>query len=114
MLCNENCRMGDPANHLILSIVVSGVSLNQKGTLPGRRFTHTRAAGARKPKFLISSGEPTEIIADVIAAQDFPHRKLLTTNITLIIDSIRRRAAAIGLDLTPAFSRVRATRAPPS
>jgi hypothetical protein len=51
MLCNENCRMGDPANHLILSIVVSGVPLNQKGMLPGRRFTHTRAAGARKPNF---------------------------------------------------------------
>jgi hypothetical protein len=31
MLCNENCRMGDPGNHLILSIVVSGVPRNQKG-----------------------------------------------------------------------------------
>jgi len=48
MLCNENCRMGDPANHLILSIVVSGALRNQKGMLSGRRFTHTRAAGARK------------------------------------------------------------------
>jgi hypothetical protein len=49
MLCNENCRMGDPANRLILSIVVSGVPRNQKGMLPGRRFTHTRAAGAQRP-----------------------------------------------------------------
>jgi hypothetical protein len=60
MLCNEHCRMGDPANHLILSIVVSGVPRNKKGMLPGRRATHTRAAGP--------SGKPTEIIADVIAA----------------------------------------------
>jgi len=57
MLCNENCRMGDPANHLILSIVVSGVPLNQKGMLPGRRFTHTPCCGRPKTEFLISSGE---------------------------------------------------------
>jgi hypothetical protein len=95
MLCNENCRMGDPANHLILSIVVSGVPLNQKGMLPGRSVYAHPCCGRPKTEFLISSGEPTEIIADVIAAQDFPHRKLLTTNITLIIDSIRRRSASI-------------------
>jgi hypothetical protein len=97
---SKHSRVGSPAQ--------------PKGDAPRPPVYAHPCCGRPKTEFLISNGEPTEIIADVIAAQDFPHRKLLTTNVTLIIASIRRPAAAIGLDLTPAFSRVRATRAPPS
>jgi hypothetical protein len=66
-------------------------------------FAVAVAGYGRATEYLISSGEPAEIIDDINAARDFAHRKLLICNITLLIANIRRRAVAIGVDLSARF-----------
>jgi sugar phosphate isomerase/epimerase len=57
--------------------------------------------GARK-EYLISSGLPAQILADINGA-NFPHHRICTVNITRIVADLRERGARRGLDLTAAF-----------
>jgi hypothetical protein len=63
------------------------------------------AAGhGAKTEYLISSGLPTEILADINGAKPpFPHHRVCTINMTRIIADLRKRGAALRLDLSEPF-----------
>jgi hypothetical protein len=72
----------------------------------GRTFYLAVAVAGSEAKrdYLIASGLPEEILADINGAvPPFPHHRVCTVNVTLVLADLRERARAIGLDLSAPF-----------
>jgi hypothetical protein len=71
-----------------------------------RTFYFAVAVAGHGPskEFLISSGLPEQILADINdAVPPFPHHRICTVNVTKIAADLRERGARRGIDLRQAF-----------